>query len=130
MSEHNFTPRTTRRLPVEVPAIAKDAKGGSWRGVLYDLSAEGCQFRFKRGVCPDEGALIGVQFAGLEAQAAEIVWTSQEALGEGRVGLLFSRPLYPAVMEDIARRMKRAEALDGREVLEDLPDMSGRYQRS
>ena len=89
-------PRTAPRLALDVPASIRVGMITN-QVVLLDLSATG--FRFRSMVRLGRDIDCTLRLPGFEPMKATLVW-EREDYGGGR----FSRALYPAVVESIARK--------------------------
>lgn len=93
------SPRTTERRWVE--RHAKQASAGLRRSgdkgkpaLLADISTDGC--KVKQVLNIRAGERVWVRLPGLESQQARICWSKLDT-----AGVLFDKPLHPAVVEKI-----------------------------
>jgi hypothetical protein len=70
----------------------------NYRVRAFDASPYGCKLEFVERPRLDE--LVWVKFDGLEALEASVCWIEGHA-----VGLEFSRPIHPAVFENLRSRL-------------------------
>jgi hypothetical protein len=82
----------------------KDSGGSAWQGTIDDLSEEGCLIAVERDDLVLE-RIYSIKFADLEMQAGFIAWTH-----DGKAGMQFLPPLYPAVVDDIVGRLPPSKA--------------------
>lgn len=87
--------RAEPRVDIELRAVLKSSQGRADNAVITDLSTGGFAAATDTATLhPRLGYSIKVD--GLEAQAAELRWTSPE-----KAGFAFQRPLHPAVADHL-----------------------------
>lgn len=95
--------RLSMRRHTHVATVLKDARGSALHGTIVDISEDGCSVAVNRGKLLLE-RMYSIKFAGLEAQAGFIAWTH-----DGKAGMQFAAPLYPAVVDNIVSRFPPSE---------------------
>jgi PilZ domain len=88
----NSNQRTAERRPTGVRSALRPRGMGSIPVQVIDISARGCRVEVRP--TPYEGSTVWLKLPGLEAWYGRVAW-----VGEGCVGVEFSKPLHPAVVE-------------------------------
>jgi hypothetical protein len=94
-------PRRSQRLCVNGEVTMRRAAKLAFRVRLYDLSPDGCKAEFVER--PEIAERLWIRFDGMEALEANVRW-----IAGAKVGLKFARPIYPAVFEALAAKLRAA----------------------
>lgn len=91
--------RKSERVPIELGAGLRQRGGSGVSIQIVDLSISG--FRASTHLCLHPGTDVWLRLPGLEAYQAKVAWTKGQY-----VGCAFERPLHPAVLDMIVRRIR------------------------
>jgi len=91
--------RKSERVPIELGAGLRQRGGSGVSIQIVDLSVSG--FRASTHLDLQPGADVWLRLPGLEAYQAKVAWTKGQY-----VGCAFERPLHPAVLDMIVRRIR------------------------
>jgi hypothetical protein len=94
-------PRCFQRLGVNGEVTMRRAAKLAFRVRIYDLSPEGCKAEFVDR--PEIAEQLWVKFDGMEALEANVRW-----IAGAKIGLKFARPIYPAVFDALAAKLRAA----------------------
>ena len=94
-------PRCFQRLGVNGEVTMRRAAKLAFRVRIYDLSPEGCKAEFVDR--PEIAEQLWVKFDGIEALEASVRWVAG-----AKTGLKFARPIYPAVFDALAAKLRAA----------------------
>ncbi len=96
--ENSRTPRKHERVNLDAKLSIKRASRPHYRTHLFDLTTAGCKVEFVDR--PISGETVWVKFDGFTALESGVRWI------EGfSVGLEFTRPIYPAVLDLLLARL-------------------------
>lgn len=95
--------RRDERIGVDAEVTLRRSGKLNYRVRLHDLTQHGCKAEFVER--PDMDELVWVKFDGMEALEARVCWAAGPA-----AGLVFSRPVHPAVFDLLLSRLKRSHA--------------------
>lgn len=106
---HRFDPaapveRRHERIAVDAEVSLRRSGQLNYRVRLHDLTRHGCKAEFVERPQLDE--LVWIKFDSMEALEARVCWAAG-----ARVGLVFSRPVHPAVFELLLSRLPRNRPL-------------------
>ena len=90
--------RRADRIPIQLGAGIRQRGAAGVTAQIMDLSTDG--FRCTTHLELNVGADVWLRLPGLEASHARVVWVEGPV-----VGCVFSRPLHPAVLEMVVRRV-------------------------
>ena len=91
--------RKAERIDLTIGAAVREPGSGNFSILIKDLSVSG--FRCDTSHPLNPGARVWVTMAGLAPLEAEVRWRDGFYYG-----FSFVRPLYPAVLDHIAKRMR------------------------
>ena len=91
--------RKSERVPIELGAGLRQRGGSGVSIQIVDLSVSG--FRASTHLDLQPGTDVWLRLPGLEAYQAKVAWTKGQY-----VGCAFERPLHPAVLDMIVRRIR------------------------
>jgi hypothetical protein len=90
--------RRHRRVAVDAEVTLRRSGQLNYRVRLHDVTPDGCKAEFVERPQIDEQ--LWVKFDGMEALEARVCWT-----GGAIAGLVFRRPIHPAVFDLLLRRL-------------------------
>ncbi len=93
------TGRKSERVPIELGAGLRQRGGSGVTIQIVDLSVSG--FRASTHLDLEPGTDVWLRLPGLEAYQAKVAWSKGQY-----VGCAFERPLHPAVLDMIVRRIR------------------------
>ncbi len=96
------TPRKSACSTLTVEVVLRRSGQGSYRVRLHDLSPDGCKLEFIER--PRLGELVWVKFDDLEGLEASVCWVDGFA-----AGLVFRKPIHPAVFELLLLKLQSSE---------------------
>ena len=91
--------RAAERHNLKIAAVVREPGSGNFSILIKDLSVTG--FKCDTGHPLNPGARVWVTLAGLAPLEAEVRWRDGFYYG-----FSFVRPLYPAVLDHIAKQMR------------------------
>lgn len=91
--------RKSERVPIELGAGLRQRGGSGVSIQIVDLSVSG--FRASTHLDLEPGTDVWLRLPGLEAYQAKVAWTKGQY-----VGCAFERPLHPAVLDMIVRKIR------------------------
>ena len=91
-------PRRSERLKVVLPTRCRSLSGFLDRGIIRDISSEGCRFE-SLAITLRAGDLVVVRPEGMEGLCGQVRWVERHT-----AGIEFERPLYRPVVEHLHRR--------------------------
>jgi hypothetical protein len=90
--------RKTERLELTAEVKLRRVGGAAYRVSVFDLSPLGCRAEVIEQ--PRQGEIMLIKFDGLEGLEAEARWVEGH-----RAGLLFEKPIHPAVFDLLLTRL-------------------------
>lgn len=97
--EDSRVPRHSERASISAEVQLRRSGELNFTVEAYDLSEQGCKLEFVER--PRLGETVWVKFPGLEALESKVRWTHRAA-----VGLQFSRPMDPRVLQHLLQRLR------------------------
>ena len=94
--------RRSLRVELQASARVRGASQGGVDGLLCNLSEGGCNIEVRQGAF-SPGDLVTFKIDGVEPWPGIVKWVE-----EGRLGIAFERPFYPAVFDAIISANKAA----------------------
>jgi hypothetical protein len=92
-------PRKSARVPLKAEVQLRRSGQHHYKVNAFDLSREGCKLEFVERPSLDE--TVWVKFDGYDAIQSSVCWIEGHS-----VGIEFSRPIYPAILDVMIARLK------------------------
>lgn len=92
------TPRKSDRVSLAAEVSLRRAGQLNYRVRVFDASPHGCKLEFVERPKLDES--VWVKFEGMEALEASVCWLEGFA-----AGVEFKKPIHPAVVETLVKRL-------------------------
>lgn len=103
MPEREPVERQSERKAFDAEAVIRNNRHTRIGGRLIDISEHGCKIDLFAGSA-EPGNFVTIKLEGMESWAGQVRW-SQDSV----VGVLFQRPLHPAIVEHLSQSQAEVE---------------------